>query len=82
MQPNSVRDKEEVVVGARTFLVSSSPSTSPPPGPSEPELGSGVRERRMRKSINYAEPKLNTCVHTSCSLSQIVNFGNSVHTPL
>lgn len=48
-------------------------SPAPPPEPElepEPELSSadpstGGRERRVRKSINYAEPKLNTCVMMS-----------------
>lgn len=63
MQPHSVRDKEEeVVVSARTFLVSSAAANAPPPAPPEPEpeVGPGGRERRARKSVNYAEPKLNT----------------------
>jgi hypothetical protein len=33
---------------------------SPPRGVSESEMQVGARERRVRKSINYAEPKLNT----------------------
>ncbi|KAI0355189.1 hypothetical protein OH77DRAFT_1455325 [Trametes cingulata] len=37
---------------------SSSPATEPPQ--TEPEPLAGGRERRVRKSINYAEPKLNT----------------------
>lgn len=71
MQP-AVRDQEEVVVSTRTFLVPSPPPSSaapvqpplPPPPESEPEptVGVGGRERRVRKSINYAEPKLNTYV--------------------
>ncbi|KXN83409.1 hypothetical protein AN958_01458 [Leucoagaricus sp. SymC.cos] len=77
IDPNTVHDQEEVVVSARTFLVSASaaasststavqplPPVPPPPPPSEPEtepiIGLGGRERRIRKSINYAEPKLNT----------------------
>ena len=33
------------------------------------------RERRVRKSINYAEPKLNTCVTTPSPLS---NYSNAL----
>lgn len=44
-------------------------SSSPiaPPVTSEPEVGG--RERRVRKSINYAEPKLNTYVPISSPLA-------------
>ncbi|KAK0186060.1 hypothetical protein F5146DRAFT_1124755 [Armillaria mellea] len=52
----------------RQFLVSSpsrtshlpTPHPSSPTPPPEPESDIGVRERRVRKSVNYAEPKLNT----------------------
>ncbi|KAK0473938.1 hypothetical protein IW261DRAFT_1502364 [Armillaria novae-zelandiae] len=52
----------------RQFLVSSpahtshlpTPHPSSPTPPPEPESDSGGRERRVRKSVNYAEPKLNT----------------------
>ncbi|KAF9445767.1 hypothetical protein P691DRAFT_762207 [Macrolepiota fuliginosa MF-IS2] len=64
---NTVRDQEELVVSARTFLVPSSAPSSmpvqpqlPPESESEPPQGPGGRERRVRKSINYTEPKLNT----------------------
>lgn len=64
------REQEDVVVSTRTFLVPSSPTSSgpsqphipPPPPEPEPETVPGGRERRTRKSINYAEPKLNTLV--------------------
>jgi hypothetical protein len=39
-------------------------NSSPPPipiPPAEPDALTVVRERRVRKSVNYAEPKLNTC---------------------
>lgn len=39
-------------------------NSSPPPipiPPAEPDSSTVGRERRVRKSINYAEPKLNTC---------------------
>ncbi|KZT74101.1 hypothetical protein DAEQUDRAFT_289799 [Daedalea quercina L-15889] len=39
--------------------ISRSSSPQPPPVPPEAEV-TGGRERRVRKSINYAEPKLNT----------------------
>ena len=35
-------------------------SSSAPPNTSETDGTSGGRERRTRKSVNYAEPKLNT----------------------
>ncbi|KZV67799.1 hypothetical protein PENSPDRAFT_744402 [Peniophora sp. CONT] len=36
-------------------------TSSPPPIPyEEPDQAAGGRERRVRKSVNYAEPKLNT----------------------
>ncbi|KAK0455262.1 uncharacterized protein EV420DRAFT_591172 [Desarmillaria tabescens] len=52
----------------RQFLVSSpsrtshlpTPHPSSPTPPPEPECDTGGRERRVRKSVNYAEPKLNT----------------------
>ncbi|SJL05049.1 uncharacterized protein ARMOST_08421 [Armillaria ostoyae] len=52
----------------RQFLVSSpsrtshlpTPHPSSPTPPPEPESDTGGRERRVRKSVNYAEPKLNT----------------------
>jgi hypothetical protein len=66
----AARDQEDVVVSTRTFLVPSSPTASgssqppipPPPPELELESALGGRERRARKSINYAEPKLNTLV--------------------
>ncbi|KAF7777724.1 hypothetical protein Agabi119p4_3796 [Agaricus bisporus var. burnettii] len=68
IDPNTAREQEDVVVSTRTFLVPSSPTSSgpsqphipPPPPEPEPETVPGGRERRTRKSINYAEPKLNT----------------------
>ncbi|KAK0493305.1 hypothetical protein EDD18DRAFT_1179426 [Armillaria luteobubalina] len=52
----------------RQFLISSpshtshlpTPHPSSPTPPPEPESDTGGRERRVRKSVNYAEPKLNT----------------------
>ena len=59
----------------RQFLRPASPSGSlphsqdssslAPPNLSETDGASGGRERRTRKSVNYAEPKLNTCVPSS-----------------
>jgi hypothetical protein len=40
----------------------SSPPPIPLPGSADAEASTTGRERRVRKSINYAEPKLNTCV--------------------
>jgi hypothetical protein len=72
--------KEDVVVSARTFLVSSPPLPLPlevPPSTksesqpdadsatTNPVTGPGGRERRARKSINYAESKLNPSKSTS-----------------
>ena len=40
-------------------------NSSPPPIPlpiADAEASTTGRERRVRKSVNYAEPKLNTCV--------------------
>ncbi|KAF8162655.1 hypothetical protein B0H34DRAFT_794454 [Crassisporium funariophilum] len=63
-------DAEMQALSNRQFLRPVSPtssgpnsrgSSSPvPPGLSEGEGGAGGRERRTRKSVNYAEPKLNT----------------------
>ncbi|KAF9265997.1 hypothetical protein L218DRAFT_997353 [Marasmius fiardii PR-910] len=36
------------------------PTPSPPPGEQEADATADGRERRTRKSVNYAEPKLNT----------------------
>ncbi|KAF9528270.1 hypothetical protein CPB83DRAFT_894534 [Crepidotus variabilis] len=46
----------------RQFLRAPSPSiqTSSSPAPADVADGSAGRERRVRKSVNYAEPKLNT----------------------
>jgi hypothetical protein len=64
---------------ARVFLAT--PATKPSseshmltprassPGPSSEPEQAGARERRVRKSINYAEPKLNTYVSHSDALS-------------
>lgn len=79
--PPAVRDQEEVVVSTRTFLVpSSAPSTTsaplqpplPPPPEPEPEPALGGRERRARKSVNYAEPKLNTYVISALTLTCVL----------
>ncbi|KAG6878812.1 hypothetical protein C0992_007525 [Termitomyces sp. T32_za158] len=52
---------------ARAFLTTSPTPSAPtsrgsssPVPPGEGESQTGVRERRQRKSVNYAEPKLNT----------------------
>ncbi|KAF5387168.1 hypothetical protein D9615_002095 [Tricholomella constricta] len=65
---NTVRDQADPYASSgRTFL-EPSPTTSAPPSrsssspvpPGEGEGSTGGRERRTRKSVNYAEPKLNT----------------------
>ncbi|KAF9460906.1 hypothetical protein BDZ94DRAFT_1283711 [Collybia nuda] len=57
-------DLDVVSTAARQFLGSSSPAptsrSSTSPTPNEGEGSTGGRERRTRKSVNYAEPKLNT----------------------
>ncbi|KAG7086310.1 hypothetical protein E1B28_002274 [Marasmius oreades] len=50
----------ELEVGAPSSCTSHLPTPSPPPGESEGDEVTGGRERRTRKSVNYAEPKLNT----------------------
>ena len=55
----------EEVTGYLPTPVPSSRGTSPAPSNSEPQsdfdvLSNASRERRVRKSVNYAEPKLNT----------------------
>lgn len=64
-------DGEATLSAARQFLRPSSPagstptsrgSSSPAPDPEGNQNGVGSRERRTRKSVNYAEPKLNTYV--------------------
>lgn len=42
------------------YLPSPRPSSSPVPPPDSTESSTGGREKRARKSVNYAEPKLNT----------------------
>ena len=76
MHEQTEPDTQLAVVSNRQFLRSASPSGSLPhshgsssPAPansSEIEGTTGGRERRTRKSVNYAEPKLNTYV--PCSL--------------
>ncbi|TFK45908.1 hypothetical protein OE88DRAFT_1721318 [Heliocybe sulcata] len=46
------------LVGPSSHLPTPRPSSSPPL--TEPASEAGGRERRVRKSVNYAEPKLNT----------------------
>jgi hypothetical protein len=57
---------------ARQFLGTSPTPTSrssSSPAPNEGEGATGGRERRTRKSVNYAEPKLNTFVTSYETLS-------------
>ncbi|KAG6916416.1 hypothetical protein DXG01_006944 [Tephrocybe rancida] len=61
---------------ARAFLSTSPTPSAPtsrgsssPAPPGEGEGSTGGRERRTRKSVNYAEPKLNTFVYFITSLS-------------
>jgi len=51
----------------RQFLRPPSPSQESSSPISEQAEGINGREKRVRKSINYAEPKLNTYVHPSLS---------------
>ncbi|KAF9009695.1 hypothetical protein BDQ17DRAFT_1323225 [Cyathus striatus] len=71
LQPidNTVHEPEEPTSASRPFLAAGSDptsrpnsrgSTSPVPPPDSDPNAVGGRERRVRKSVNYAEPKLNT----------------------
>jgi len=56
-------DAEAKMTSQRQFLRPPSPSRdSSSPTPSEQADGVASREKRVRKSVNYAEPKLNTWV--------------------
>lgn len=48
------------------------PDEAPRANPEEAEGAAGGRERRTRKSVNYAEPKLNTYVVDLNSLAQSI----------
>ena len=63
-QPDEASPPPEAVPSPRPFLVEPEDpmrqrSSSPIPSDGE-AAGLGGRERRVRKSVNYAEPKLNT----------------------
>jgi len=59
-------DTEAKMTSQRQFLRPPSPSRdSSSPTPSEQADGAAGREKRVRKSVNYAEPKLNTWVFKS-----------------
>lgn len=61
-------DADVASTAARQFLGTSPTPTSrssTSPAPNEGEGSTGGRERRTRKSVNYAEPKLNTFVVSS-----------------
>lgn len=61
-------DADVASTAARQFLGASPTPTSrssTSPAPNEGEGSTGGRERRTRKSVNYAEPKLNTFVMSS-----------------
>ncbi|KAI5831386.1 hypothetical protein K523DRAFT_371443 [Schizophyllum commune Tattone D] len=62
-QPDEPSPPPEAAPSPRPFLVEPADpmrQRSSSPIPSDGEAGLGGRERRVRKSVNYAEPKLNT----------------------
>jgi hypothetical protein len=80
----------DAIFGTRTFLTTPistppipdgypTPESSSPPDTREPELEADeARGRRARKSVNYAEPKLNTYAVASFSGSRIANCSPSL----
>ncbi|KAK1230077.1 hypothetical protein PQX77_006851 [Marasmius sp. AFHP31] len=57
VDPTVMSDFEAAPSSGRTSHL---PTPSPPPGEVDADLAAGGRERRVRRSVNYAEPKLNT----------------------
>ncbi|GBE82871.1 hypothetical protein SCP_0412580 [Sparassis crispa] len=53
-------DPPPITHSSRTSYLASPRTSSPPPAAASEAEPVGGRERRVRKSINYAEPKLNT----------------------